>query len=638
MSTLAENLRGSLQRSIETHTGILGDVLREKRLEKERGKERTDQLEKIEENTKRIRVSATTIIKIQKGLQQTAANLRSIAVALGAQLTLQEETNAALKTETKPTSLSPPSVSGTKPLPQKLLDEDIDFSSLFTAILGALSALGSLKDLVSGGRRGNRYTKPPNHLKRKLPPKKRIEQARKKATIAARKKGADKAAQKAAGEKAAAKAKERLAAKALQEANQKAAAEALKKVNKAAAAAVTKQAIEKAASKAVARNLAKATVKTIPVAGAVVGVGFAAWKLIQGDWVGAGVEAVSGLGSAMTSIPAAIYSAIRDTYEEVYGVLLESDPQRDERLQPIKDVVTAKAHELLSKKIEQQPPPPVLVFTPSTAGAGRGAINPQLVTPEPEVEQASVVLTSNETPVVDSSGQPVATGAVAVSKPRPATTSSVGELSPEDKPIMDMIEKHEGVVLRPYRDTKGLWTVGVGHLIGDGKSLPPEWDREFTQKEIRELFVKDYLHHKQLAARAPGWGFANEKGRAALIDLTFNMGLGWVSKFKKAVAALQQGDFITAAAEFRDSLWFTQVKGRAVTVTSMLQNGGDSSIAMKRSNSVGTQIASASVATTAAKADQKRGNDVTVVAVNEKRFERRPSSPAPHQRMLPAIT
>jgi len=37
---------------------------------------------------------------------------------------------------------------------------------------------------------------------------------------------------------------------------------------------------------------------------------------------------------------------------------------------------------------------------------------------------------------------------------------------------IDLIKRFEGCRYNPYRDSVGLWTVGYGHLIGDGKSLP----------------------------------------------------------------------------------------------------------------------------------------------------------------------
>ena len=47
-----------------------------------------------------------------------------------------------------------------------------------------------------------------------------------------------------------------------------------------------------------------------------------------------------------------------------------------------------------------------------------------------------------------------------------------------------MIIAHEGVRYKPYKDSLGLWTVGVGHLIGDGKTLPEDMNRTFSADEI----------------------------------------------------------------------------------------------------------------------------------------------------------
>jgi lysozyme len=161
--------------------------------------------------------------------------------------------------------------------------------------------------------------------------------------------------------------------------------------------------------------------------------------------------------------------------------------------------------------------------------------------------------------------------------PAPKVPTPTGD----DKWIQDMIKNHEGVRNKPYKDTKGLWTIGVGHLIGNGKSLPPEWDREFTKEEINTLFAKDYEHHKKQAESAPGYDKANEKGRGALIDLAFNMGGAWFKKFPKATKALASGDFKKAAEELTDSEWFRQVKRRAVTITQLIRDGIGGVEAMK---------------------------------------------------------
>lgn len=149
----------------------------------------------------------------------------------------------------------------------------------------------------------------------------------------------------------------------------------------------------------------------------------------------------------------------------------------------------------------------------------------------------------------------------------------VPEMNGEDKPIMDMIKRHEGVRTKPYKDSLGLWTVGVGHLIGDGKSLPPEWNRELSMNEVDSLFAQDYKHHKDAAEKIPGYDKLNSSGKAALTDLTFNMGPGWYKKWPNFTKALASGDSESAAKSLEDSKWYTQVGNRAKTIVAMIRGG-----------------------------------------------------------------
>ena len=89
-----------------------------------------------------------------------------------------------------------------------------------------------------------------------------------------------------------------------------------------------------------------------------------------------------------------------------------------------------------------------------------------------------------------------------------------------------LIKHHEGVRNRPYRCAAGLWTVGVGHLIGDGKSLPADWNRTFTQEEIDALLKRDLSRfelgiHKMLP-NVP----LRQHEFDALVSFCFNLGLG----------------------------------------------------------------------------------------------------------------
>lgn len=137
----------------------------------------------------------------------------------------------------------------------------------------------------------------------------------------------------------------------------------------------------------------------------------------------------------------------------------------------------------------------------------------------------------------------------------------------------EMTKRHEGVRYEPYKDSLGLWTVGVGHLIGDGKSLPPEWNRTFSEKEVMDLYDKDYeKHKKQAQSNVPGFSKYDSVGQSALIDLTFNMGPGWPKKFPNTSKKLAAGDTEGAAAGLTDSLWYQQVKSRGPTIVDMVRN------------------------------------------------------------------
>lgn len=88
-----------------------------------------------------------------------------------------------------------------------------------------------------------------------------------------------------------------------------------------------------------------------------------------------------------------------------------------------------------------------------------------------------------------------------------------------------LIKHHEGVRLKPYQDCVKLWTVGVGHLIGDGKSLPPEWNKIFTMEEVDGILRQDLARFEQGVSKfCPVQLTQGEFD--ALVSFSFNLGLG----------------------------------------------------------------------------------------------------------------
>ena len=124
---------------------------------------------------------------------------------------------------------------------------------------------------------------------------------------------------KAAGSGVAAKIGERLGVKALKD--------------------ITPDIIKKLAIPLAEKAVGKTVLKSIPLVGAAVGIGFALNRLVHGDVVGAGLDAVSGLAGPMTAIPALVLSLARDIYSDVFNIEPESDPLVGTRMGMVKDGV-----------------------------------------------------------------------------------------------------------------------------------------------------------------------------------------------------------------------------------------------------------------------------------------------------------
>ena len=110
---------------------------------------------------------------------------------------------------------------------------------------------------------------------------------------------------------------------------------------------------------------------------------------------------------------------------------------------------------------------------------------------------------------------------------------------------IQLIKHHEGVRNRPYRCPAGLWTVGVGHLIGDGKSLPESWNRLFTKEEIDGILKRD-LRRFELGIHKMLLNMPLRQGEFdALVSFSVNLGLGCFQR-STIRQALLRGDKETA--------------------------------------------------------------------------------------------
>lgn len=64
------------------------------------------------------------------------------------------------------------------------------------------------------------------------------------------------------------------------------------------------------------------------------------------------------------------------------------------------------------------------------------------------------------------------------------------------------IAAHEGIVTSPYRDSVGVWTVGIGHTASAGAPDPKIDRREFSIPEIMDIFTRDIARFEARVNRA----------------------------------------------------------------------------------------------------------------------------------------
>jgi len=144
-----------------------------------------------------------------------------------------------------------------------------------------------------------------------------------------------------------------------------------------------------------------------------------------------------------------------------------------------------------------------------------------------------------------------------------------------------MLRLHEGVRQIAYKDSLGLLTIGIGHLINEVKDarLPQPLraavaSRRLTAAQVEELFQIDLDDHRETLLRHVPWVAGLDEVRfASIVDMAFNMGPVFLAGWPNFVKQLRAGDWKGAATNMRGSKWAKQVKGRAERLAVMVETG-----------------------------------------------------------------
>jgi lysozyme len=131
--------------------------------------------------------------------------------------------------------------------------------------------------------------------------------------------------------------------------------------------------------------------------------------------------------------------------------------------------------------------------------------------------------------------------------------------------LIEQLKIHEGVKLKPYKCSAGKLTIGVGKNIEDNG---------ITLEEAEYLLQNDIAEARSQLLHAFPWMVDfNDARISAMINFTFNVGIGTVKKFENTLAYMQSGEWDKAADEMMDSRWARQVGNRAIEVTDQIRTG-----------------------------------------------------------------
>ena len=144
--------------------------------------------------------------------------------------------------------------------------------------------------------------------------------------------------------------------------------------------------------------------------------------------------------------------------------------------------------------------------------------------------------------------------------------------------LKEMIGRHEGLRLYRYICPAGKPTIGYGWNLEN--PLPEDIRAHLNlfgciteEQADRLLDISIDAALRQCRALYPGFDGFSEARRNALADFVFNVGAGTAMKFKKMMAAIERGDWNSAADEMIDSLWYRQVGNRAKEIVEMIRRG-----------------------------------------------------------------
>ena len=131
---------------------------------------------------------------------------------------------------------------------------------------------------------------------------------------------------------------------------------------------------------------------------------------------------------------------------------------------------------------------------------------------------------------------------------------------------IDHLKISEGLRLKAYQDSVGIWTVGYGRNLQELKVTP---------EQAEEWLLEDYSTAAYMTQRLlQQVSVTLDTVRMEVVtEMMYNLGYSRLRGFNKFFSALKDQDYDLAASEMLDSRWALQVGQRAHRLSRVLRAG-----------------------------------------------------------------
>lgn len=144
--------------------------------------------------------------------------------------------------------------------------------------------------------------------------------------------------------------------------------------------------------------------------------------------------------------------------------------------------------------------------------------------------------------------------------------------------ILDL-EQDEGTRLKPYRDSRGVWTIGCGHNLQVDPTLFPHLQHliatGISQSQCDLLLEADVNHViARLNLLIPWWVTLAPLRADVLANIAFNVGVGEFMSWHHTLGFAQAADYQRCGDEIAATEpWASQVGKRAERLADQMRTG-----------------------------------------------------------------